>query len=121
MTHPLFKPNLCAVLSGTVTLWPAASAVFEWASKFNQDLGGWNTGKVEDMRNSQYAASVFRLFVPTPPLSSPTHCARLTLEHVRVCNTLSLAASAVFMGASKFNQDLGAWKTTNVTRMAGSQ
>ena len=79
------------------TLWLVTLAVFQGAAKFDQDIGAWNTGKVKDMRYSEYLCSprpalrrlalppIFRdEAMPHHPVSAAQHCAPLTLKRVRV-------------------------------------
>ena len=68
---------------------------------------------------------------PAPPVSPAIfrkvvphlHCPlwRCVPSTLKTCDTLWLAALAVFYGASNFDQDIGAWNTTQVTNMRYSQ
>ena len=58
------------------TLWLVTLAVFAGASNFNQDIGAWNTGKVKDMRYSEYLCSPRPALPisPSPPYFAMKPC-----------------------------------------------
>jgi len=74
-------------------------SMFKGATKFNQDIGNWNTINVNDMEEMFNDAQSFNQDIGDWDTSS-------------VINMRSM-----FKGATKFNQDIGNWNTINVNDM----
>ena len=75
-------------------------AMFTFCSKFNGNVGGWNTGNVTDMSNLFYAAGAFN-------------------QNIGLWNTANVVnMNAIFYDAIKFNQSLTNWNTEKVTNMS---
>ena len=72
---------------------------FRYASAFNQDISGWNTGSVTYMGNTFNGASAFNADISGWDTSSVT-------------NMMSM-----FQDASAFNADISGWDTSSVTTM----
>jgi surface protein len=76
--------------------------MFEGATNFNADLGGWDVSGVEDMSSMFSQAEVF------------------TGKGLEKWTTSSLEITEdMFERATNFNADLGGWDVSNVTNMAG--
>lgn len=99
-------------------------AMFDGASSFNQNIGGWNTGGVTDVRNggrpwhSSYVLLLHCSFFQGP--HSLLHLFPLQFIGL-ICFdwTWTSQMYSMFEGASSFNQNIRSWNTASVTRVRG--
>jgi surface protein len=96
--------------SGSTAAAVDMSYMFDNNPYFNQDLTGWNVGKVTDFTNMFYGAIAFNngegLVAPgTKPLTWDTSSAT--------------SLSQMFFGAYKFNQNIDNWDTSKVSTFSG--
>jgi surface protein len=82
-------------------------SMFDGASKFNQNLSGWDMSIVENMEQMFVSASEFNNGCEP----SDTNCP-LDWDTSNVTNM-----GTMFFGNSVFNQDISGWNTANVTSM----
>jgi len=75
------------------------SSLFERATNFNQNIGGWDTSKVLTINRMFLGATNFNQNIGSWDTSGVTDM------------------SYVFSDATNFNQDIGGWDTSNVTNM----
>lgn len=94
----------CSKFNGNMGSWNTSnitnmSRMFEGATVFNQDIGSWNTGKVSDMSSMFSNAKAFN-------------------KNIGSWNTENVTdMNAMFNGSSTFNQDIGSWNTGKVAGM----
>ena len=94
--HTYFKMKVPINLPASVT---SLRSMFFGATAFNQDIGHWDTGVVEDMSSMFSGATAFNQDI------GDWDTAAVTNMH------------SMFYGATTFNQDIGGWDTSNVTAM----
>ena len=106
---------------------------FYGASNFNQDIGKWNTGKVETMqyskwntKNNNFQFLFFSIFVffwnAIVYRTNLVFLFYLSLYIILLnCCILFLLMFVAFYGASNFNQDIGKWNTGKVETMLSSK
>ena len=75
------------------------SNLFDFTPNFNQDIGNWNTSKVTDMSRMFSGSTAFNQDIGGWNISEVTDI------------------SYMFRDASSFNQDIGEWNTSKVTTM----
>ncbi|WP_109829766.1 BspA family leucine-rich repeat surface protein [Reichenbachiella versicolor] len=91
--------NLIRVPHTLPTTVTTLRGMFSGASRFNQDIGNWNTGNVTNMRAMFMEASNFNQEIGNWDVSKVTNL------------------QAMFYYARAFNQDISKWNTSNVTNM----
>ena len=102
------------------TLTPSLIAVFYLASAFNQNVSEWNTGAVTNMWGSKCHLFSF-LWPRLPLLGFWIYTTIRVLEFHLITKFSHVCCTAVFHGASAFNQDVSKWNTGAVTTMASSK
>ena len=85
------NPNLSRVTN--------MSGMFDQATVFNGNIGGWDVSNVTDMRDMFLSASAFNQDISGWDVSNVTDM------------------QIMFSGASAFNKNIGGWKVSNVTNM----
>mgnify|MGYP000722048259 CR=1 FL=1 len=91
-------PSTAAGFSSSVT---SMNNMFNFATAFNQPIGGWNTGSVTSMNNMFQNAIAFN-------------------QPIGGWNTSSVTSMrSMFSSATAFNQPIGGWNTGSVTDMLG--
>ncbi len=122
----------CANLNSTATDVPDLSNVtdmshmFHFASSFNGDVSGWNTGTVTDMSSMFNNATSFNQPIGSWNTSNVTDMSYLFFnapafdQPLNSWNTSNVTdMSAMFFNSSSgsFNGDITSWNTSNVTSM----
>ncbi len=91
-----FNQNIWSWNTSTVLYM---NSMFQGATSFNQNIGGWNTANVRAMDFMFFDAAAFN-------------------QDIGNWNTANVTnMTSMFHGASSFNQDIGGWNTSNVTTM----
>ncbi len=99
--------------------------MFDGASSFNGDIGGWNTAQVTDMAYMFRGASSFDQNIGGWNTAQVTDMAYMFRgassfdQNIGGWNTASVTSMyAMFWEATSFNGDIGGWNTVQVTDMA---
>ena len=91
---------------GHISEWDVSAVssmdgLFQYMSRFNDDISLWDVSNVKSMAYMFNGASMFD-------------------QNIGAWDTSNVKAmGCMFQGASKFNQNIGAWDTSNVTNMTG--
>jgi surface protein len=123
--------NRCSVLNSPTNInsWNTASvtnmsAMFFYASAFNQNIGSWNTSAVTNMRFMFSEASEFNQNIGSWNTAAVTNMwgmfesASSFNQNIGLWNTTAVTDMAqMFEGAIAFNQNIGSWNTSKVTNM----
>jgi surface protein len=122
----------CSNLSYNATDVPDLSLVtsmrnmFNTCSKFNGNIGGWNTSAVTDMGRMFNGAGIFNQNISSWVTSKVTSMdgmfsgASAFNQPIGSWNTAAVSnMSSMFGDAIKFNQNISLWETGNVTDMGG--
>jgi surface protein len=121
----------CANLTEVPTSLPSQSSVtnmasmFQNASAFNQNIGGWDVSSVTTMVGMFNGASAFNQDIGGWDTSSATTMFRMFInasafnQDIGGWDVSSVTTMAqMFTNASAFNQDIGGWDTSSVTDMS---
>ncbi|KAF3978792.1 MAG: DUF285 domain-containing protein, partial [Methylococcales symbiont of Iophon sp. n. MRB-2018] len=100
------------------------SNMFESASVFNQDIGGWNVANVSNMGAMFFSASAFNQDIGSWNVAGVTDmsniftAARAFNQDIGDWNVGKVTQmNFMFAGANAFNQDIGDWNVASVTDM----
>lgn len=102
------------------------SSMFEGATAFNQDLGGWNVSNATTMRRMFRDAAAFNGAIGGWNVSNVTDMRLMFSDATafnqdiggwNVSNVTDM--TNMFGGASAFNQSIGGWDVSSVTMMGG--
>ena len=98
--------NQATVFNGNIGGWDVSKVttmrlMFLSASEFNQNIGSWNVSNVINMRGMFFEASAFNQNIGNWIVSNVTDMREM------------------FSGTSEFNQNIGSWKVGKVTDMLG--
>ena len=100
--------------------------MFIFCSKFNGDVGGWNTSNVTDMRGVFAGATIFNQNIGSWNTANVTNMYQMFQQATKFNQDISnwdtgkvIGMGSVFSFASEFNQDLSSWNTSNVLTMRG--
>ncbi|MDG1474917.1 MAG: BspA family leucine-rich repeat surface protein [Porticoccaceae bacterium] len=119
--HTYFKVKVPINLPASVT---SLRSMFFGATAFNQDIGHWDTGVVEDMSSMFHGATAFNQDIGDWDTAAVTNMhfmfygATTFNQDIGGWDTSNVTAMRwMFEGATAFNQDIGVWDTSNVTAM----
>ena len=118
--------NLSGQASDVPNLWMVSnmSAMFYWATNFNQDIGDWNVSNVTNMHAMFTEATRFNQDIGNWNVSNVTKMGQMFLwarsfnQYIGDWNVSKVNdMSRMFRWASSFNQNIGNWIVSGVNTM----
>jgi len=117
--------NLVSVPNNLPTTVQSLSNMFNGASNFNQDIGGWDVQNVENMANMFNDATNFNQPIGNWNVQNVTNMSNMfnsaskfnqPIDNWDVQNVTDM--SSMFQNATDFNQDISGWQVQNITNMS---